>query len=71
MYKSTHKQLQSVKVKDINTCMQEILDFRVKQLEKSWKFMKVQADKHCKDVTYEVEDIVWLSGCNIKFIRLC
>ena len=57
-YESTHKQLQSAKMEDINTHMQEILDFRVKQLEKSQKSIKVQADKHCKDVTYKVEDIV-------------
>ena len=47
-----------MKVEDINTHMQEILDFEVKQLKKSWKSIKVQADKHYKDVTYEVEDIV-------------
>ena len=58
MYKSTHKQLQLMKAEDINTHMQEILDFRVKQLKKSQKSIKVQADKHCKDVTYEVEDMV-------------
>ena len=57
-YESTREQLQSVKVEDINTHMQEILDFRVKQLEKSRKSMKEQADKHCKDVTYEVEDMI-------------
>ena len=57
-YKSTCEQLQLVKAEDINTCMQEILDFEVKQLKKSWKSMKEQVNKHCKDVTYEVEDIV-------------
>ena len=71
IYKSTCERLQSAKVKDINTCIQEILDFRVKQLEKSQKSIKAQADKHCKDVTYEVEDMVWLSGRNIKFTRPC
>ena len=60
-----------MKAEDINTCIQEILDFRVKQLKKSQKSIKVQVDKHCKDVIYEVEDMVWLSGCNIKFIKLC
>ena len=58
MYKSTCEQLQSVKAENINTHMQEILDFEVKQLEKSRKSIKVQADKHHKDVTYEVEDMV-------------
>ena len=47
-----------MKVEDINTHMQEILDFRVKQLKKSQKSIKVQADKHHKDVTYKVENIV-------------
>ena len=58
MYKSTYKQLQSVKVESINTHMQEILDFRVKHLKKSQKSIKVQVNKHCKDVTYKVEDII-------------
>ena len=33
--------------------------------------MKVQVNKHQKNVTYKIENIVWLSDCNIKFIRLC
>ena len=70
-YESTRERLQSAKAEDINTRMQEILDFGVKQLEKSRKSMKAQADKHRKDVTYEVGDMVWLSGRNIKSTRPC
>ena len=66
-YKSTHKQLQSVKVKDITTCMQEILNFSRQQLKKSRESMKAQVDKHQKNVN--VGDIVWLSGQNIKITQ--
>ena len=70
-YKSTHKRLQSVKTEDINTHMQKILNFSLKQLKKSWKSMKVQANKHQKNITYEIKDMMWLSDCNIKFTKLC
>ena len=71
MYKFTHKWLQSVKAEDIITHMQKILNFSLQQLKKSQKSMKAQADKHQKNVTYKVRDIVWLSEGNIKFTRLC
>ena len=70
-YESTRERLQSVKAENINTCMQEILNFSLKQLEKSQESIKVQADKHQKDVTYEIRDMMWLSDHNIKFIRPC
>ena len=70
-YESTRERLQSAKAEDINTRMQENLNFSLKQLEKSQESMKAQADKHQKDVTYEVRDMVWLSDCNIKFMRPC
>ena len=57
-YESTRERLQSAKVKDINTCMQEILNFSLKQLEKSRESMKAQADKHQKNVTYEIRDMM-------------
>ena len=46
--------------------MQEILDFSRQQLKKSRESMKAQEDKHQKNVSYEVRDMIWLSGCNIK-----
>ena len=49
-YKFTRKQLQPVKVEDMTTCMQEILNFSRQQLKKSRESMKAQADKHQKDV---------------------
>ena len=55
-YEFTHKQLQSVKVKDITTHMQEILNFSRQQLKKSRESMKAQADKHQKDVN--IRDII-------------
>ena len=70
-YESTHEQLQSVKMKNIITHMQKILNFSLQQLEKSWESMKVQVNKHQKNVTYKVENMVWLSEHNIKFTRSC
>ena len=70
-YESTCEQLQSVKTENIITHMQKILNFSLQQLKKSWKSMKVQADKHQKNVTYKIENMMWLSEHNIKFIRSC
>ena len=67
-YESTRKRLQSAKAENINTHMQKILNFSLKQLEKSQESMKAQADKHQKDVTYEIRDMMWLLDCNIKFM---
>ena len=57
-YESTRERLQSAKAEDINTRMQKNLNFSLKQLEKSQESMKAQADKHQKDVTYEVRDMM-------------
>ena len=55
-YKFTCKQLQSVKVEDMTTHMQEILNFSRQQLKKSRESIKAQANKHQKDVN--VRDII-------------
>ena len=57
-YEFTCERLQSVKAEDINTRMQEILNFSLKQLVKSQESIKAQADKHQKDVTYEIRDMM-------------
>ena len=31
--------------------------------------MKAQANKHQKDVSYKAEDLIWLSGQNIKITQ--
>ena len=70
-YESTCERLQSVKTENIITHIQKILNFSLQQLKKSWESMKVQADKHWKNIIYKIRDMMWLSDCNIKFTRLC
>ena len=70
-YESTCEWLQSVKAENIITHMQKILNFSLQQLEKSWESMKAQADKHQKDITYKIKNMMWLSDCNIKFMKSC
>ena len=57
-YKSTHKQLQSVKTEDIIIYMQKILNISLQQLEKSWESIKVQVNKHQKNVTYKIKNMM-------------
>lgn len=70
-YESTCEWLQSAKVEDIVTHLQKILNFDLQQLKKSRVVMKTQTDKHWKDVSYEIENMIWLSDCNIKSIKSC
>lgn len=68
-YKFTRERLQSAKAEDIATHMQKLLNYKSQQLSKSRDTMKAQADKHQKNVSYEVRNMMWLSDCNIKTTR--
>ena len=70
-YESTHEWLQLMKTENIITHMQKILNFSLQQLKKSWESTKAQVNKHQKNVTYEIKNMMWLSDCNIKFIKSC
>ncbi len=70
-YKTTRERLEARKVDDIVIWMKELLNFDHQQLKKTKLIIKVQINKHRWNVTYEVNDWVWLSFKNIKTTRLC
>ena len=51
--------------------MKKLLSFDCQQLKKTKLIIKVQINKHKWDITYEVNDWVWLSFKNVKTTRLC
>ncbi len=51
--------------------MKELLSFDHQQLKKTKLIIEVQINKHKWNVTYEVNDWVWLSFRNVKTTRLC
>ncbi len=69
-YKITHERLEARKANDIVIWMKELLNFNRQQLKKTKLIIKVQINKHKRDVTYEVDDWVWLSFRNVKTTRL-
>ncbi len=70
-YETTHERLEARKTDDIIIQMKELLSFNRQQLEKTKLIIEVQINKHKRDVTYEVDDWVWLSFRNVKTTRLC
>ncbi len=70
-YETTHERLEARKADDIVIWMKELLNFDHQQLKKTKLIIKVQINKHKRDVIYEVDDWVWLSFRNVKTTRLC
>ncbi len=70
-YKTTHERLEARKTDDIVIWMKELLSFDHQQLKKTKLIIEVQINKHRRNVTYEVNDWVWLSFRNVKTTRLC
>ncbi len=70
-YETTHERLEARKADNIVIWMKELLSFDCQKLKKTKLIIKVQINKHRWDVTYEVDDWVWLSFRNIKTTRLC
>ncbi len=70
-YKTTCEQLEARKADDIVIWMKELLSFDHQQLKKTKLIIKVQINKHKWNITYEVNDWVWLSFRNVKTTRLC
>ena len=68
-YETTRERLQAMKAEDISGRMKEILEYGLKRLSKSQSAMEAQANKHRKDVAYELGDLVWRSSRNIKTTR--
>lgn len=70
-YESTRERLQSQNAADISAKMDEILRFTKQHIEQARTQMSKQADRHRKDVDYDVGDMVFLSTKNIKTQRPC
>ncbi len=70
-YKTTHEWLEARKANDIIIWMKELLSFDRQQLKKTKLIIEVQINKHRWNITYEVNDWIWLSFRNIKITRLC
>ncbi len=51
--------------------MKELLNFNRQQLKKTKLIIEVQINKHKRDITYKVDDWVWLFFRNVKTTRLC
>ncbi len=70
-YETTRERLEARKVDDIVIWMKELLNFDHQQLKKTKLIIEVQINKHRRDITYEVNNWVWLSFRNVKTTRLC
>ena len=70
-YKITCEWLKARKTDDIIIQMKELLSFDHQQLKKMKLIIEVQINKHRWNVTYKVDNWVWLSFRNIKTTRLC
>ncbi len=70
-YKTTCERLEVRKANNIVIWMKELLNFDHQQLKKMKLIIKVQINKHKWNITYEVNDWVWLSFKNVKTMRFC
>ncbi len=70
-YKMTYEWLKARKTDNIVIQIKELLSFNHQQLEKMKLIIEVQINKYKWNVTYEVNDWVWLSFRNVKTMRLC
>ncbi len=70
-YETTRERLEARKADDIVIQMKELLSFDHQQLKKMKLIIEVQINKHRRNVTYEVDNWVWLSFRNVKTTRLC
>jgi len=70
-YETTCERLEARKADDIVIWMKELLNFDRQQLKKMKLIIKVQINKHRRNIIYEVDNWVWLSFRNVKTTRLC
>ncbi len=70
-YKTTYEWLEARKTNDIVIQMKKLLSFNHQQLKKMKLIIKVQINKHKWNITYKVNDWIWLSFRNIKIMKLC
>ncbi len=65
-YSSTRTRLEASKAEDISQRMQELLDYGKSNLKVTQEQMKDQVDKHRRDISYNVGDMVWVSSKDMK-----
>ena len=65
-YEATWQRLQARSAEELTMKMNEILAFTKQHLAETQKAMSRQANKHQKDVDYEVRDMMFLNSRNIK-----
>ncbi len=70
-YETICERLEVRKADDIIIQMKELLNFDHQQLKKMKLTIEVQINKHKRNITYKVNDWIWLSFRNIKTTRLC
>ncbi len=70
-YETTCERLEARKTDDIVIQMKKLLSFDHQQLKKMKLIIEVQINKYKRNITYEVNDWVWLSFKNVKTTRLC
>ncbi len=68
-YESSHERLQATKVENISEHMNKILTFARESLVKTREQMIQQANKHRKEVDYEIESKMFLNERNIITAR--
>ena len=68
-YASTRERLQAAKAEDITETMKNILEYVTGKSKIAKEAMIEQANKHRKDVSYQVGDKMFLSSKNIKTAR--
>ena len=68
-YETAWEHIQAAKAEDITGTMDNILILMKENAEKSQEIMKHHADKHCREVSYEVRDQVFLFSKNITTDR--
>ncbi len=68
-YESFRERLQATKAENISEHMNKILTFARESLAKTREQMVQQANKHRKEVDYEIESKVFLNGRNIVTAR--
>ena len=68
-YEATRQRLQAQRAEEVTERMKEILAFAKEHIAEARERMSEQANRHCKDVDYEVGDMVFLNSKNIKTQR--
>ena len=68
-YTSTRKRLDAARAEDITDKMRNFMDFVRQNLDVAQVRMAEQANKHRKDVTFKIGDMVFLSNKNINTER--